>query len=200
MGFLLFFFFSSFFLRQRIVVQHVICADLSQLKLERITGVFPWGCLGTAHTALWQALPCSATSKKILNYPRCQLHPARWSGIFLFRFQTDPAKMALSHQLYVTHHKTMSLRSGSFEWLLSRKCATISFLKRSGRGASIFINLWNRDLAVTERLVSSAPGSAPLPPALENPSSRHQRHLVQNSMPRTRISPCICWNAKGQIC
>lgn len=129
-----------FFLRQWMVVKHVFCTDRSQSKLEHIAQVFPWGCLGTSCSALWQALPCPATSKNIFN-PRCQLHPARWSGIFLLWFQTDPAKMALSHQLYVTHCRAVSLRSASFEWLLSHKCDTVTFFKRSVREGSIFINL-----------------------------------------------------------
>lgn len=129
------FLFSSFFFkkkRQRMVVKHVVCTDQSHSKLEHISGVFPWGCLGTVRTVLWRALACPETSKKILNYPRCQLHPARWSGIFHCWSQTDPAKMAHSHQLYVTHRKTMSLRSGSFEWLLSGKCVTVTFLRDLG--------------------------------------------------------------------
>lgn len=116
------------------VVKHVFCTDRSQSKLEHIAQVFPWGCLGTSCSALWQALPCPATSKNIFN-PRCQLHPARWSGIFLLWFQTDPAKMALSHQLYVTHCRAVSLRSASFEWLLSHKCDTVTFLR----------DLWGKD-------------------------------------------------------
>jgi len=113
-------------------VKHVICTDQPQSKLEHVAGLFPWGFLGIMHAAVWKALPCPATSKKILNYPRCQLHPARWSGIFVFWFQTDPAKMARSHQLDVTHRKTMSLRSGSFEWLLSCKCVTVAFWRDLG--------------------------------------------------------------------
>lgn len=66
--------------------------------------------------------------------------------------------MAGSHQLYVTHHRAVSFCSVSFEWLLSHKCDTVTFLKRSGREGSIFINLWNRDLAVTKWSVPWCPG------------------------------------------
>lgn len=113
-------------------MSNTICTDQSQLKLEHISGVFPWDCLGTVRTALWRALPCPATNKMILNYLWCQLYHARWSGIFLFRFQINPAKMARSHQLYVTHHETMSLCSGSFEGLLSRERVTVTFLTDLG--------------------------------------------------------------------
>lgn len=113
-------------------MSNIVCADQSQLKLEHISGVFPWDCLGTVSTALWRALPCPATNKMILNCLWCQLYHARWSGIFLFQFHIDPAKMARSHQLYVTHRKTMSSHSGSFKRLLSRECVTVTFLTDLG--------------------------------------------------------------------
>lgn len=133
------------------VVKHVICTDQSQPKLEHVAGVFPWGCLGTSCSTLWQALPCPATSKNSFDYPRCQLHPARWSGIFLLWFQTDPAKMACSHLRDPPQSRVLTL---SQLWMaLSHKCDSVTFFKRSGREGSIFINWWNRDLAVTERFV-----------------------------------------------
>lgn len=133
------------------VVKHVIWTDQSQSKLEHVVGVFPWGCVGTSCSTLWQALPCPATSKNIFNYPRCQLLPARWSGIFLLCFRLTQQRW--HSPTYVTHHRAVSLHSVSSECLLSHKCDTVTFLKRSGRDGSIFINLWNRDLPFIEWFV-----------------------------------------------
>lgn len=180
------------------VVKHVVCTDQSHSVLEHISGVFPWGCLGTVRTALWRALPCPATSKNILNYPRCQLHPARWSGIFHCWSQTDPAKMAHSHQLYVIHRKTMSLRSVSFEWLLSGKCVTVAFLRDLG--------------GEDQSSLICGMGTLPLP----NDSfpwrlgARCNLQPWKTPVPGTRGTWCktqchglgislhICWNADGQ--
>lgn len=181
------------------VVKHVICADQSQSNLEYTAGVFPWGCLGTVSTALWRALPCPATSKKILNYPRCQLHPARWSGIFLFPFQADPAKMACSHQLYVTHRKAMSLRSGSLEWLLSRKCVTVPFLRDLGGEDQSSLICGTGTLSLPNDSLPRRLGARCHLQPWKTPVPGTRGTWCKNSVPRTHISLRICWNAEGQI-
>lgn len=59
--------------------------------------------------------------------------------------------------------------SASFEWLLSHKCDTATFIKRSGREGSIFINLWNRDLAATEWFVPWCLGAHCYPQPQKSP-------------------------------
>lgn len=95
--------------------------------------------------------------------------------------------MARSHQLYVTHRKAMSLHSGSFQWLLSRKCVTVASLRDLGGEDQSSLICGTGTLPLPNDSFPRRLGARCYLQPLENPSSRHQRHLVQNSVPRTRI-------------
>lgn len=138
------------------VVKHIICTDPSQnwnTSLEFFPGVV-W----ELHAALCGKLCLALQPAKIsLTTPGASCILPDGQRFFSSGFRLTQQRWHTP--IYMTHHGAVSLHSVSFEWLLSHKCDTVTFFKRSGRERSIFINLWNRDLAISEWFVSVVPGT-----------------------------------------
>lgn len=84
-----------------------------------------------AHCSMTSS-PLPRKQQKDLKLPQVPAASCQMVRDFSLLVSGWPAKMARSHQLYVTHSKAMSLRSGSFEWLLSCKCVTVTFVRDLG--------------------------------------------------------------------
>lgn len=110
----------------------------------------------TQHSVASSALPLQP-AKTSLTTPGASCILPDGQGFFSFGFRLTQQRWHTP--IYVTHHRAVSLRSVSFEWLLSYKCDTVTFFKGSGREGSIFINLWNRDLTITEWFVPCCLGA-----------------------------------------